>query len=260
MRTAVGAGSDVQSAIRRVVFLAVLVASWYVAAHAANSFLFPTPGEVAGSLAYGMRTGVLPRAIARSMQRLVVGYSISLAIGLVLGFVLARVESLRDTLGSLVLGLQAIPSVCWMPVALLWFGLNERAILMVIVLGSLLSISIATESAVRNVSPLCVRAAQTMGARGVRLYTRVVMPAALPGIVSGARLGWTFAWRSLMAGELLFVSGGLGQVLETGRELYDMSQVFGVMVVIVAIGLVSERMLFGRLEQRVRSRWGLDRA
>jgi NitT/TauT family transport system permease protein len=87
-----------------------------------------------------------------------------------------------------------------------------------------------------------------------------VLPAALPGIVSGARLGWTFAWRSLMAGELLFVSGGLGQVLETGRELYDMAQVAGVMVVIVVVGLASEEVLFGRLEQRIRRRWGLDRA
>ena len=249
-----------RTAIHRVLFLGALLGAWHLAAHRANSFLFPTPVEVSESVMFGLRTGVLPRAIAKSMQRLAVGYGISLSAGLVLGFALARSKLLRDTVGSLVLGLQAIPSVCWMPIALLWFGLNEKAIQMVIVLGSLLSVSIATESAVRNVSPLYIRAARTMGARGLRLYARVVLPAALPGIVSGARLGWTFAWRSLMAGELLFVSGGLGQVLETGRELYDMSQVVGVMVVIVAVGLLSEHILFGRLETRIRRRWGLDRS
>jgi NitT/TauT family transport system permease protein len=248
-----------QTALRRVAFLAVIVVVWHFAARSAGSFLFPTPAEVGESILQGVKTGVLPRAIGKSMQRLAVGYGLSLCIGLVLGFALARSQTLRDTVGSLVLGLQAIPSVCWMPVALLWFGLNEKAIQMVIVLGSLLSVSIATESAVRNVQPLYLRAASTMGAKGFTLYTRVVLPAALPGIVSGARLGWTFAWRSLMAGELLFVSGGLGQVLETGRELYDMAQVVGVMVVIVAVGLMSEHVLFGRLEARIRQRWGLDR-
>ena len=238
----------------------MLIAIWAAASKAAHSFLFPTPGEVAHSLATGIANGQLPRAMLLSIERLAVGYGLSLVGGVIIGFALARSAALRDTLGSLVLGLQAIPSVCWLPMALLWFGLNDRAILVVVVLGSLLSVTIATESAVRNVSPLYIRAARTMGAQGLRLYTRVVLPAALPGIVSGARLGWTFAWRSLMAGELLFVSGGLGQVLETGRELYDMSQVVGVMVVIVAVGLVSEQALFGQLENRVRQRWGLDRA
>ena len=248
------------TALRRLAFLVLLIAGWHLAATSVGSFLFPTPAEVASSIAAGVKSGVLLRAIGKSMQRLLVGYGLSLGIGLVLGFGLARSKILRETVGSLVLGLQAIPSVCWMPVALLWFGLNEKAIQMVIILGSLLSVSIATESAVRNVSPIYLRAARTMGASGFKLYSRVVLPAALPGIVSGARLGWTFAWRSLMAGELLFVSGGLGQVLETGRELYDMAQVVGVMVVIVAVGLVSEHLMFGRLEDRIRQRWGLDRS
>jgi NitT/TauT family transport system permease protein len=185
---------------------------------------------------------------------------VSLVAGVALGVALARVRWVKDTLGAVVLGLQAIPSVCWLPLALLWFGLGEMAIQVVVVLGSLLSITLATESAVNTIPPLLIRAARTMGATGARLWLRVILPAALPGIVSGARLGWTFAWRSLLAGELLFISGGLGQVLELGRELNDMALVMGVMVVIVALGLASDHLLFGQLEARVRRSWGLDRA
>lgn len=237
-----------------------LIAVWGAASKFAGHFLFPGPLDVAKALARGVADGTLTRGLLKSFRRLLLGYGLSLGGGVALGVALARWEVLRETLGSVVLGLQAIPSVCWLPIALLWFGLNEKAILMVVVLGSLLSIAIATESAVRNVPPLMVRAARTMGAKGVGLYTRVVLPAALPGILSGARLGWSFAWRSLMAGELLFVSGGLGQVLETGRELFDMAQVVGVMVVIVVVGLASEYALFGRIEGTIRRRWGLDRA
>jgi NitT/TauT family transport system permease protein len=113
---------------------------------------------------------------------------------------------------------------------------------------------------VRNVPPLFVRAARTMGARGPTLYLRVILPAALPSILSGMRLGWTFAWRSLMAGELLFVSGGLGQLLATGRELNDMARVMAVMAVIVLLGVLTETLFFQRMEARVREVWGTDRA
>jgi NitT/TauT family transport system permease protein len=219
----------------------------------------PGPGDVARAIASNVRTGMLPRAVLTSMTRLAVGYSVSLVLGVALGCALARVRWVKDTLGLVVLGLQAVPSVCWLPLALLWFGLNEMAIQVVVVLGSLLSVAVATESAVNTVPPLLVRAARTMGADGGRLWWRVILPAALPGVLSGARLGWTFAWRSLLAGELLFVSGGLGQVLEFGRELHDMALVIGVMVVIVVLGLASDHLLFGRVERRVRRLWGLDR-
>jgi NitT/TauT family transport system permease protein len=124
----------------------------------------------------------------------------------------------------------------------------------------MLSITIATEGAVRAVPTLYIRAARTMGARRLRLYTRVILPAALPGIVTGLKLGWTFAWRSLMAGELLYVAGGLGQLLTLGRELGDMARVMSVMVVIVILGLGFERLLFGSVEKRVRERWGYAQA
>jgi NitT/TauT family transport system permease protein len=214
---------------------------------------------VAKSLATGFSDGTIPRAILTSMKRLFIGYSASLVGGVTLGLALARSQLLRDSLGTIVTGLQSLPSICWLPLALLWFGLSEAAILFVVIAGSLFAITVSTETGVRNVPPLYLRAARTMGARGWQLYLRVILPAALPGILSGMRLGWTFAWRSLMAGELLYVSGGLGQLLQTGRDLNDMPGVMAVMVAIVAIGVTSEVLLFQRVEARVRERWGTDR-
>lgn len=245
--------------LRGLIFLATLALIWAAASRGSDRLLLPGPDDVARALWAALRSGLLLRAVGKSFARLAFGYSLSLVGGVALGVALARVKWLKDTVGPLVLGLQAIPSVCWLPLALLWFGLGEAAIQTVVVLGSLLAVTLATESAVKTIPPVMLRAARTMGAEGWALWRRVVLPAALPGIVSGARLGWTFAWRSLLAGELLFVSGGLGQMLEFGRELNDMATVMGVMVVIVALGLASDQLIFGRLERRVRRAWGLDR-
>jgi NitT/TauT family transport system permease protein len=202
--------------------------------------------------------GTLPRAILASLGRLLAGYAISAVLGIALGALMARVALLRAILGPVVVGLQALPSICWLPLALLWMGLGEGAILLVVVMGSALSVAIATQGAVRAVPPLYVRAARTMGSRRLKLYARVILPASLPGIMTGLKLGWTFAWRSLMAAELLFVSGGLGQLLTLGRELADMALVIAVMIVIVALGLAFERLLLGTLERRLHERWGYD--
>ena len=155
------------------------------------------------------------------------------------------------------LGLQVLPSICWLPLAILWFGLNEQAIQFVVVMGAFLSIAIATDSGIRNIPPIYVRAAETMGIGGFSLYRRVILPAAFPSIITGMKLGWSFAWRSLMAGELLFVSVGLGNLLQVGRELHDIAQVVAVMIMIVTIGLFFDRLIFAELEKRVRLKWGV---
>jgi NitT/TauT family transport system permease protein len=242
--------------------LALLVGVWACISRFGPwpAYLLPGPAEVVRALGHSFANGEMVYAIGRSLYRLFAGYALSAAAGITLGVMLARVGWLRAAVGPLVVGLQALPSICWLPLALLWFGLSEKAILFVVVMGSLLSITIATEGAVRAVPTLFIRAARTMGARRLRLYTRVILPAALPGIVTGLKLGWTFAWRSLMAGELLYVAGGLGQLLTLGRELGDMARVMSVMVVIVALGLGFERLLFGALEHRLRERWGYAQA
>ena len=259
-------------------FLLALLATWAAVSSAGvvKPWLLPSPRDVLGSLRDGMGDGLGPRLCAWgdhgcvqmgslgwgvlvSMRRLLLGYLVSLVGGVLLGLGLARSKWLDQSIGTLVLGLQALPSICWLPLAVLWFGLSEAAILFVVIVGSLLAVTVAAEAGVRTVPPLLVRAARTMGASGFTLYARVILPAALPPILTGARMGWTFAWRSLMAGELIFVAGGIGQLLKVGQDTNDMARVIAVMGVIIALGLTIEVLVFARLEARVRERWGYDR-
>jgi NitT/TauT family transport system permease protein len=218
----------------------------------------PTPMDVGRAIASGVRDMTIVRAVLTSVLRLVLGYGLALALGVLLGVALARSKPVKQMVGPLVLGLGSVPSICWLPLAILWFGLSELAIQVVVVLGALLPIAVATEGAVRHVPPQIVRAARTMGARGPRLLFGVIVPAAFPGILSGMKLGWTFALRSLLAGELLFVSGGLGQLLETGRDLGDTALVLAVVVLIVGLSRASEWLLFSRLDREVGRRWGAE--
>jgi NitT/TauT family transport system permease protein len=235
---------------------AILVATWAAASRLAASPLFPGPLDVARSLAAALAAGTLVRAVATSAVRLVVGYAVALVLGVPLGLLLARSDGTKRALGPLLLGLSSVPSICWLPLAIVWFSLSEAAIQVVIVLGAALPVTLATESAVRQLPPTIERAARTMGARGPTLLFRVLLPAAMPGILTGAKMGWTFALRSLMAGELLFVSGGLGQLLETGRDLADTALVLGIVAVIVVLSRASERVLFGPVERAIARRWG----
>lgn len=242
--------------IRTALTAAILVATWAAASELGRSPLFPGPVEVARSLASVAAKGALTRAILTTAARLALGYALALLAGVPLGLVLARSAGAKRALGPVVLGLSSVPSICWLPLAIVWFGLSEVAIQVVVVLGAALPVTMATEAAVRQLPPSVERAARTMGARGATLLFRVLLPAAMPGIVTGAKIGWTFALRSLMAGELLFVSGGLGQLLETGRDLADTALVLGVVVVIVVLSRVSERLLFAPLDRAIARRWG----
>jgi NitT/TauT family transport system permease protein len=234
------------------------MASWEIIsrAHIWDEALFPSPVSVAKTLWQGIQDRSIVIATGVSLRRMLIGYGISLVFGAPLGFLIARVKWLDDTVGSLVLGMQTLPSICWLPLAILWFGLNDKAILFVVVTGSLLAITSAVKDGVRNIPPAYVRAAQTLGARPLAIYLEVLLPASLPVLLIAAKLGWSFAWRALFSGELLFVTLGLGHLLMMGRELGDMSQVIAVMVVIVALGLLTDSAIFGWLEARVRERWG----
>lgn len=222
-----------------------------------NATLFPSPLQVAQTLWHGLQDKSLLMAAGISLRRVLLGYFVSLLIGVPLGIWLAQSKLAEQTVGALVMGLQTLPSICWLPFALLWFGLNDRAILFVVVMGAVLAITVAIQDGMKNVPPVYLRAAKTMGTRPLAMYTEVLLPAALPALLTGAKMGWSFAWRALMSGELLFVSLGLGHMLMMGRELADMSQVVAVMLVIIALGLLVDKTIFGVLEERVRERWGL---
>ena len=152
--------------------------------------------------------------------------------------------------------MQALPSVCWVPLALLWFGLSENTMLFVIVMGALFSITVGVEAGVKNILPVYLKAAGNMGARGLNLALRVVLPAAFPSIVTGLKQGWAFAWRSLMAAEIIYVTTSLGGLLETSSNANNIAQLFAVMVMIIMVGVLIETLVFGPLERVVRTHWG----
>lgn len=245
---------------RRVVFFSLLFVGWELFSHSGvwPDYLFPGPIAIAQSLWSGLKKGLYIYGTWVSMLRLIVGYVISLLIGVPLGALIARNKYFKDTLGALVISLQALPSVCWLPLAILWFGLNERAILFVVVMGSLFSIVLGVESGINNTPPIYVKAARNLGTTGLRLYTRVILPSAFPIILAGLKQGWAFAWRSLMSAELLYFTLSLGNLLQTGRDLNDAAQVMAVMTVIIGIGLAFNQLLFAPFERQIAHRWGFS--
>lgn len=245
--------------VRRGGFLILLLLTWFLLARYGPwpVHLFPGPEAVSRDFVKMLLDGRLVRATVRSLGRMSQGYLIAVAIGIPLGVATARLKIIRDSVKPVLMGFQGLPSICWLPLALLWFGLTDAAIIFVVVMGSLLSIAIGTEDAVNGINPILLLAAGTLGIRGPRFYGGVLFAAALPGIVTGLKLGWSFAWRALMAGELLFVSGGLGQLLLTGRELMEVSQVMAVMLAIIMVGTGVDRLVFQSVELRIRRRWGL---
>lgn len=246
--------------VQRIVFYLVLLAAWEGIARSGiwPAYVLPGPLDVFQSLSSGLRKGLFIPAALVSLQRIALGYAVSMVIGVPLGMLIARNKLAETTLGSLVLGLQALPSICWLPLAVLWFGLSETSIIFIVIMGALFSIAIGVETGIKNTPPLYVKAARTLGARGPAVYTQVVLPAALPAIIGGLKQGWSFAWRSLMAGELLFFTLSLGNLLQAGRDLNDVARVMAVMLVIIMIGIAIDRLIFAPLERRVRERWGLN--
>jgi NitT/TauT family transport system permease protein len=204
--------------------------------------------------------GTIPEATFKSLTRLALGFGFSLVAGTVVGLTMAMSQFVQRSVGSLMAGLQSLPSISWIPLAILWFGIARGAILFVVIIGALPAIAVATASAVRQVPPLLIRAGRTLGARSWRLSLRVIFPAALPAYVGGLQQGWAFAWRALMAGELIAgasSSAGLGQKLEFAQNNLDSAQILAVMIVIVLIGMIVDLLIFGVLDRRIRSRRGL---
>jgi NitT/TauT family transport system permease protein len=253
------AGSKKRAQLERAIFYSALLLIWFLLSKAKiwPPYLFPGPNEVGVTLRQGFHDGSFWIGIGKSLRRIGLGYGFAAIVGITVGLLTARVRWLENTLGSLIIGLQTLPSICWLPAAILWFGLSEGAILFVVIMGALMAISIGTHDAVKNLPPIYTRAALTMGVRGFRMYREVIFPAALPGIVTGLKQGWSFAWRSLMAGELLFVSPGLGHLLEMGRDLNDISLVVAIMVIIMALGWSVDRLIFSALEQHLRRQRGM---
>lgn len=246
-------------AAKYILFYSVLVAVWVILAKMKvwPPYIFPTPWGVGEAMWAGFADHSFWIAIGVSMKRMLVGYGLSVILGMFLGLGIASSKFLEETVGGLLVSLQSLPSICWLPMAVLWFGLTEKAILFVVVMGSLLSVTISMETGRKQLPRIYSMAGRNLGAKGFQLFMHVTLPASLPYIVTGLKQGWAFAWRSLISGEMIFVSLGLGQLLMMGRDLNDMSQVIAVMILIIGLGYTVDGLVFKTVEKRLQEKWGL---
>ncbi len=247
-----------------LIFILILIVFWqgfYFLAvdvlQLSKPYTVPSPLGVGERFLDLLSNGTLPEATLQSLGRGILGYAIAIVIGAVIGLLIHHFYYLQKNLKPMLLGLQTLPSVCWVPFSILWFGLSTNAILFVVVMGTAFSISISVDNAIKNVPPIYVKAGLTMGATKSQLYWDVILPACLPELVSGLKQGWSFAWRALMAGEVMTTSIGLGQTLITGRDLADINQVMLVMLVIVLVGLLIDKCIFSAIEHRMLKKRGL---
>ncbi len=224
-------------------------------------YALPSPADVGLVLLDQLRTGRLLEAMWTSLSRGASAFLVAVAVGTPLGLLLARVPLVRRGIGPIVSGLQSLPSVAWVPAAIIFFGIGDAAIYAVVLLGAVPSIANGMVSGIDQVPPLFSRVGQVLGARGMTAARFVLLPAALPGYVGGLRQGWAFSWRSLMAAELIVTSPelgeGLGQLLDQGRFQADMSLVFAGILGILVVGIAVELLFFAPLERRVLRRRGL---
>ena len=245
---------------------AVLLAAWQVAVslHVRPSYLLPAPSDVWSTFVAQWREGHITGAVWTSISRGAFGFAIALLIGTPLGLLMARVATVRLAIGSLVAALQSLPSVVWVVPGLLLLGPNGATIVFVVVLGAFPSVALGAVAALEQTPPLLVDVGRSLGARGVALHRHVLLPAALPGYLAGCRQAWSFAWRSLMAAELITQSSdlglGLGQLLDSGRQTLDMSLAIMAILVILAVGIAVDGLVFSPLIRTVNSRRGLGGA
>jgi NitT/TauT family transport system permease protein len=249
------------SASPKLAAIALVLAAWQgiVWAGWQPDYVLPGPGPVFARLAQDLRSADFDLGIAVTLRRGLAGYAIAVVIGSVVGIAIARVPILRKAVGSAILGLQSMPSIAWFPFAMLLFGLNETAIFFVVILGAAPAVAGGLLSGVDHVQPLLIRVGRVMGARGLGLYRHVILPAALPSFVGGLKQGWAFAWRSLLAGEIIGIIGhqvSIGQQIQFARDFADMDQMLAILIVIFVIGVCVDG-IFGAFDGAIRRRWGL---
>ena len=243
-----------------LLFFVIIFAVWQglFSAGIIPDYLLPSPGQVAERLWELGEDGYLLPSIKATIMRMAVGFSIAAVIGLGIGFMMGLSRVINSCLRSLFLGLQTLPTAAWVPISLLIFGLSDHGIYFVIIMSSVPAVAIATSVGISLIPPQYIRAADTLGTAWYAMPGRVILPAALPAIITGLKLGWTLGWHGCVSAELIKSSVGLGFLLYMGRELNDAAQVIGIMVVTIMFGLLLDRFFFGIIERRIRIRWGLE--
>ena len=221
----------------------------------------PSPAMVAMSFVDLFVSTILFTSIGMTMWRLIISFSISIILGVGIGLLMIRFRSFGKTMSSFAVGLQSFPSIAWVPFAILLIGLNDFGIFFVVVMSSIFSVMLSTYSGISNIPTIYVRAAENMGATGLTLFRLVMLPAATPSLIVGVRQAWSFAWHALIGAEILIAASvGLGHILLVGREFQLMDQIIAAMITIFTIGFVFDRLIFYRLEDKVREKWGLKQA
>lgn len=244
--------------VKSMIFYLLLIVLWQIVFWLGTEcfkwwkpYAFPNPKGVAEVFVRLFMNTTLLRAAGKSILRALTGFAISAILGIIAGVLLHSVKKIRKYIGPLIMGMQTLPTVCWVPFAILWFGLSEQAIIFVVIMGSTCGIALSVESGIENINPLYIKAARTMGAKGLTLFKEVVIPASLPEVITGLRHGWSFAWRALMSGEVMASTIGLGHTLVLGRDLADINQVMLVMIIIIVIGILVDKCIFKQIEKRV---------
>ena len=244
-----------------ILFLAALTGIWQLIFSLGISpkISLPSPAMVAQSFAVLFANATLITSIGMTMWRLVISFSISIFLGVGVGLLMVRFRSFGKTMSSFAVGLQSFPSIAWVPFAILLIGLNDFGIFFVVIMSSIFSVMTSTYSGIGNIPTIYLRAAGNMGANGLSLFRFVMIPAATPSLIVGIRQAWSFAWHALIGAEILIAASvGLGHILLVGREFQLMDQIIASMIIIFAIGFVVDRVVFNKLEDKVRSRWGLN--
>ncbi len=238
----------------------ILAVIWEVTSRFSElpEFMFPSFFQVMETIATGILSGQILSAIGISIGRLLIGFTIAVILGLILGYLIWQYKLIEDTLGFLITALQSIPSIVWFPLAIIWFGLNNYAILFIVTIGATWTVTLSAVSGFKNVPVLYQQVAKTLGSGGYHFLKTVIFPSAVPQLISGFRIAWAFSWRALMAGELLGASSGLGQLLDAGRSLGQMDLVIAVMIIIGVIGTIVDHLIFTRIEKNVQRKWGLN--
>ncbi len=257
VRRVIREGGPVLTAIAAVLIVWILV---YLTGIFGHRFL-PSPLSVWTSLRNHIADGSIPTAALKTLIRLTFSFVVAIVFGTAIGFGLVASNFARRGIGKLIVGLQVIPSPAWIPLAVVWFHATERAVVFVAIVGSFPSITLATVSSLRQAPPILQQAGRTLGAKGWRLYSSIVFPAALPGYVAGLQQAWGFAWRALMAGELIVQAArasGLGQMLARASERpVDTPLLLAVLAVVILIGVAVDLLVFGAVDRRIRRRRGL---
>jgi len=244
-----------------VIFLGAFVGIWQLVylLEVFPKISLPSPIAVGQTIIELVSDFTLIEGTALTLWRLFLGFMISITLGMSVGLTMIKFPQFGKTMSSFAVGLQSFPSIAWIPFAILLIGFNDFGILFVVIMSCIFSVMLSTYTGIRNVPPIYLRAAKNMGAKGFSLFRHVLIPAATPSLIMGMRQAWSFAWHALIGAEMLITTlVGLGYILSVGREFSNMSQIIATMIVIFTIGLIFDRVVFIKIEEKVRDRWGLN--